>query len=77
MACRQIIKENSEKHGVKNLYWSDEMLAAFESAWKEVVQEEIAKDPMFKKPGKTWNSSGPNIRNGRMWDFYPGKLKSS
>ena len=31
--------------------WSDEMLAAFESAWKEVVQEEIAKDPMFKK---TW-----------------------
>ena len=47
----KIIKENAEKHGVKNLYWSDEMLAAFEAAWKEVVKEEIAKDPMFKK---TW-----------------------
>ena len=70
----KVIKENAEKHGVKNLYWSDEMLAAFKGAWEEVVAEEIAKDPMFKKPGKTWNSSGPNIRNGLMWDFCPGNL---
>ncbi len=47
----KVIKENAEKHGVKNLYWSQEMLAAFKAAWQEVAEEEAAKDPMFKK---TW-----------------------
>ena len=29
--------------------WSDEDLAAFEKAWLEVLKEESAKDPLFKK----------------------------
>ena len=29
--------------------WSDEDLAAFEKAWLEVLEEESAKDPLFKK----------------------------
>lgn len=44
-----VIKANAEKRGVKNMYWSPEMLAAFENAWEEVVQEQTAKDEMFKK----------------------------
>ena len=46
-----VIKENAEKRGVKNTVWSKEMLDAFEQAWNEVVKEQGAKDPMFKK---TW-----------------------
>jgi len=46
-----VIKENAEKRGVNNMYWSDEMLAAFQQAWEEVAIEQSAKDAMFKK---TW-----------------------
>ena len=44
-----IIKENAEKHGVKNHRWSEEMLGAIHSAWLEVVEEMKVKDPYFKK----------------------------
>jgi TRAP-type mannitol/chloroaromatic compound transport system substrate-binding protein len=44
-----VIKENAETRGVKNMYWSDEMLAAFKKSWEEVRQEQAAKDPFFKK----------------------------
>ena len=44
-----IIKENVEKRGVKNMYWSDEMLGTFKKIWKEVAAEQVAKDPIFKK----------------------------
>jgi TRAP-type mannitol/chloroaromatic compound transport system substrate-binding protein len=44
-----VIKENAEKRGVKNMYWSDEMLATFKKAWEEVQQEQCAKDAFFKK----------------------------
>lgn len=38
-----------EKHGVTNKRWTDEELAAFEQAWSEVLTEESANDPIFKK----------------------------
>jgi TRAP-type mannitol/chloroaromatic compound transport system substrate-binding protein len=41
--------EYQEKYGVKVKRWSDEDLAAFEKAWLEVLAEESAKDPLFKK----------------------------
>ncbi|MEK7687798.1 MAG: C4-dicarboxylate ABC transporter, partial [Pseudomonadota bacterium] len=41
--------EYQAKHGVKVKRWSDEDLAAFEKAWLEVLAEESAKDPLFKK----------------------------
>jgi TRAP-type mannitol/chloroaromatic compound transport system substrate-binding protein len=47
-----VIKENAEKRGVNNMYWPPELLAAFKEAWEEVVQEQCAKDEMFKK---VWN----------------------
>ena len=45
----QIIKENQEKMGVHNMFWSKEMLDAFKKAWDEVAAEQGVKDPMFKK----------------------------
>ena len=41
--------EYQSKHGVKVMRWSDEDLAAIEKAWTEVLTEESAKDPLFKK----------------------------
>ena len=38
-----------EKHGVTNVRWGDEELAAFEQAWNEVLAEESANDPLFKE----------------------------
>lgn len=43
-----IIKENAA-NGVENRYWSDEMLGAFNAKWQEVVADEGAKDPEFKR----------------------------
>ena len=44
----KVMLENEEKHGVKNMYWSDEMLDAFKNAWEEVAAEESGKDAFFK-----------------------------
>ena len=42
------IKANAAK-GVEVRYWSDEMLDTFRTKWDEVVAEEGAKDPDFKR----------------------------
>ncbi|MCD6269662.1 MAG: TRAP transporter substrate-binding protein [Deltaproteobacteria bacterium] len=44
-----VIKENAEKRGVHNMYWSDEMLSTFKQSWDEVVQEQVDQNPGFKK----------------------------
>jgi TRAP-type mannitol/chloroaromatic compound transport system substrate-binding protein len=38
-----------EEYGVTNVRWTDEELAAFETAWNEVLAEQSAADPDFKK----------------------------
>jgi TRAP-type mannitol/chloroaromatic compound transport system substrate-binding protein len=38
-----------EEYGVTNLRWTDEELAEFEKAWREVLEEQAASDPTFKK----------------------------
>ena len=43
------MNEMLEKYGVENVRWTDEELAAFEQAWNEVVAEQSAADPTFKK----------------------------
>ncbi|MCG8639828.1 MAG: TRAP transporter substrate-binding protein [Desulfobacterales bacterium] len=43
------IKENVENRGVKNMYWSDEMLALFKTTWEEVAKEQSQNSPAFKK----------------------------
>ncbi|MGH6916433.1 MAG: C4-dicarboxylate ABC transporter, partial [Geminicoccaceae bacterium] len=37
------------EHGVTNVRWTDEELAAFEAAWIEVLEEQSAQDEDFKK----------------------------
>jgi TRAP-type mannitol/chloroaromatic compound transport system substrate-binding protein len=44
-----VMAEMRDKHKVNVKRWSDKDLAAFEKAWLEVIQEESAKDPLFKK----------------------------
>ena len=41
--------EMKSKYGVTNRRWTDDELAAFEKAWLEVMQEQSAQDPIFKK----------------------------
>ncbi len=41
--------EMKSKYGVTNRRWTDDELAAFEKAWLEVMQEQSAADPIFKK----------------------------
>ena len=43
------MKRMIDKHNVKIHYWPDEILAAYRSAWGEVVAEESANNPNFKK----------------------------
>ena len=43
-----VIQENLD-NGVENRYWSQEMLDTFEAKWKEVVEEQKAKDADFAK----------------------------
>ncbi|MGH1484829.1 MAG: TRAP transporter substrate-binding protein [Cellvibrionaceae bacterium] len=43
-----VMRENAA-NGVKNMYWSDEMLSTFKTTWEEVVEEQKAKDADFAK----------------------------
>ena len=44
-----VMAEMRDKYGVKRMRWTDDELKAYEKAWFEVVKEESAKDPLFKK----------------------------
>jgi TRAP-type mannitol/chloroaromatic compound transport system substrate-binding protein len=43
------MQEMQKKHNVQVRRWSDADLAAYEKAWLEVITEDSAKDPLFKK----------------------------
>ena len=45
LAMNKMVEEN----GVKIHRWTDEELAAMEAAWVEVLEEQSAADPTFKK----------------------------
>jgi len=61
------MKENAEKHGVQNLYLSDELLATLKKAWLEVAAERSAKDPMFKKLLKISRPLRSLMTIGSLW----------
>ncbi|MBW1649703.1 MAG: TRAP transporter substrate-binding protein [Deltaproteobacteria bacterium] len=61
------MKENVEKRGVRNMYWSKEMLNAYKKAWDEVVAEQSAKDPFFKK---VWDDVSAFRADYKMWQTY-------
>ncbi len=48
-AMQAPIMEQNVEAGVVNKYWSPEMLDTFKTKWQEVVSEQSAKDPDFKR----------------------------
>ena len=46
--------EMSEKYGVITRRWTDDQIAVFEKAWNEVVAEDSAKDPLFKRVAESY-----------------------
>jgi TRAP-type mannitol/chloroaromatic compound transport system substrate-binding protein len=58
------IKEMQEKGGVQVKKWPPEIIAAFATAWNEVVVEESAKNPSFKK---VWDSYAGFRANYAIW----------
>lgn len=44
-----VMAEMRDKHKVQVKRWKDSELATFEKAWLDVVAEESAKDPLFKR----------------------------
>lgn len=48
------MSEMLAKYGVTNHRWPDDVLKALEAAWLEVVEEESAKDPLFKKVAESY-----------------------
>ncbi len=58
------IKEMQEKGGVQVKKWPREIIAAYEKAWNEVVAEELAKNPSFKK---VWDSYSEFRKNYAIW----------
>ena len=44
-----VMAEMREKHNVQVKRWGDEDPRRLEKGWREVLKEELAKDPLFKK----------------------------
>jgi len=61
------MKEMREKHGVKIMRWSPEIMKALEKAWGEVVAEEAAKNPNFKR---LWDSYSKFRAEYKLWRDY-------
>lgn len=58
------LKEMQEKRGVQIRRWPPEILAAYEKAWNEVVAEEAAKNPNFRR---VWESFAQFRRDYAIW----------
>jgi TRAP-type mannitol/chloroaromatic compound transport system substrate-binding protein len=52
----EAMQEMLTKYGVTNRRWDDDVLKALEKAWLEVVAEESANDPLFKKVADSYFS---------------------
>jgi TRAP-type mannitol/chloroaromatic compound transport system substrate-binding protein len=46
--------EMGTKYGVKTRRWRDDQIAVFEKAWNDVVAEDSAKDPVFKRVNESY-----------------------
>jgi TRAP-type mannitol/chloroaromatic compound transport system substrate-binding protein len=56
-----------DRHGVKIMRWSPEIMAALEKAWAEVVAEESAANPNFKR---VYESYATFRKNYALWRDY-------
>ena len=62
-----VMLENERKRGVKNMYWSDEMLAQFQKAWEEVAAEKAGQNAYFKK---VWEDLQAFRADYKIWKNY-------
>lgn len=65
------MKENLEKNGVENRYWSKEMLDTFRTKWDEVAAEESAKDADFKAIYENLQAFRKDYAVWNEWGFLP------
>lgn len=65
------MKENLEKNGVENRYWSPEILEAFRSKWGEVVVEESKKDAQFGEIYQNLEAFRADYKVWNEWAFLP------
>ena len=63
----KVLKENTEKRGVKNMYWSDKMLTTYKTAWNEVAKEQSDKNAFFKK---VWDDLSDFRSSYKLWQTY-------
>jgi TRAP-type mannitol/chloroaromatic compound transport system substrate-binding protein len=56
---------------VENRYWSDEMFATFKRTWLEVVEEESAKDPDFRRIWEHLRDFRESYAVWDRWAFLP------
>ncbi len=63
----KVMNENVKNRGVTNMYWSDEMLAEFKTAWEQVATEQASKDPFFKK---VWEDLSAFREEYKLWQTY-------
>jgi TRAP-type mannitol/chloroaromatic compound transport system substrate-binding protein len=63
----KVMLENEKVHGVKNMYWSDEMLDQFKASWVTVAEENAAKDAFFKK---VWDDIQAFRAEYQIWKDY-------
>jgi len=61
------MKNMRDEHGVKLMRWSPAIMNAYEKAWKEVVAEESATNPNFKK---VYASYSDFRKNYAIWRDY-------
>ncbi len=61
------MKANVEERGVKNMYWSQDMLNTFKTAWDDVAKEQSEKDEFFKK---VWDDVSAFRAEYKLWQTY-------
>jgi TRAP-type mannitol/chloroaromatic compound transport system substrate-binding protein len=73
-----VMKKNLQERGVENRYWSPEMLELFQAKWQEVVAEESAQDPEFKR---IWDNLAAFRKDYAIWSEWaflprPGTVRA-
>ena len=65
------MKKNLTERGVENRYWSAEMLTLFRGKWEEVVAEQSAQDPDFKRIYDNLQAFRADYKVWNEWAFMP------
>lgn len=73
----EVMLKNQNERGVKNMYWSDEMLDAFKASWVKVAEEQAAEDAFFKKVWTNLQEFRSKYKIWRDYGFLPRPAPTS